>query len=177
MVPIIETARLILREFRASDLDAQAAILGDDQVMRYVGGKPLGREDTWRKMLTGPGMWAMLGYGYWAVVRKQDNALIGQAGFADFKRDMTPGIEGIPEMGWMFGAQAHGHGYASETVAAALEWADATLGADEIVAIIDHGNAASARVAEKAGFVVREEALYKGEPIMLFRRPSPAKSL
>jgi RimJ/RimL family protein N-acetyltransferase len=32
------------------------------------------------------------------------------------------------------------------------------------------GNLASIRLAEKAGFGVREDAAYKGAPILLFRR-------
>ena len=54
---------------------------------------------------------------------------------------------------------------------AALDWARTSLGGREIVAIIDPGNAPSIRVAEKAGFSGREPATYKGETILLFRRP------
>ena len=106
------------------------------------------------------------------VERREDGAYLGQVGFADFKRDMTPSIEGIPEMGWIMAPQAQGQGYATEAVLAALAWADETLGRREIVAIISHGNIASIRVAEKGGFGSREEAVYKSEPILLFRRPA-----
>jgi RimJ/RimL family protein N-acetyltransferase len=121
-------------------------------------------------------MWALLGYGYWIVERKSDGLYLGQIGFSDFKRDMRPSIEGIPEMGWMFAAHAQGQGYATEAVNAAIGWGDETLAGKSFVAIIDAGNAPSIRVAEKCGFSSREDALYKGEPILLFRRPaaSPA---
>ena len=174
MVPTLETRRLRLRAFEARDLDPHAAALADPRVYRHLGGTPLSREDAWRKLLTGPGMWALLGYGYWAVERKEDGAFIGQIGFADFKRDMVPAIEGLPEMGWVFVADAHGQGYAGEAAAAALTWADKALVGEEIVAIIDSANASSIRIAEKSGFSVREQASYKGEPILLFRRPGPA---
>ena len=42
----------------------------------------------------------------------------------------TPSIEGIPEMGWMFAADAGGQGYATEACAAALAWVDGALDAD-----------------------------------------------
>ena len=168
--PIIETARLRLRGFRASDLDAQAAVLADEEVVRHLGGRPFSREDSWRKMLASPGLWDLLGYGYWLVERLQDEAYLGQIGFADFKRDMAPSIENIPEMGWIFAPSAQGKGYASEAAAAALAWADEHLKPAEIVAIIDPDNAPSIRVAEKAGFDRREDAVYRDEPILLFRR-------
>ena len=170
MVPILETARLRLRAFRESDLDAQARMLGDPDFMRYLGGKTLTREDSWRRLLSGAGLWSILGYGYWGVERRDDGTFIGQVGFADFKRDMTPSIEGLPEMGWVLAPETHGQGFASEAVAAALDWARQALRGREIVAIIDPANTPSIRVAEKAGFAAREEALYRADPILLFRR-------
>ena len=83
---------------------------------------------------------------------------------------MTPSIEGLPEMGWIFSPHAHGKGYATEAVQAALAWADETLKAPMIPAIIDPANAPSIRVAERCGFAEREEATYRGAPILLFRR-------
>jgi len=175
--PVLESARLRLRPFGAADVDAQAAMMGDDEVMRHIGGRALSREEAWRKLLCGHALWDLLGYGYWAVERRADGVMIGQLGFADFKREMVPGIEHLPEMGWLLAREAFGQGYASEAAAAALAWADANLAAPEIVAIIDAANQASIRVAEKAGFSERQEAVYRDAPILLFRRPRPATSL
>jgi RimJ/RimL family protein N-acetyltransferase len=172
IAPVIETKRLRLRPYRASDLDAQWASMTDQQVVRFLGGIPQSREETWRKILGAPGLWALLGYGYWVVEGRDDGLYLGQIGFADFKRDMKPSIEGIPEMGWIMARQAQGRGYATEAALAALDWADEAFGGEEIVAIISHENAASIRIAEKTGFVSRQEADYKGEPILLFRRPA-----
>ena len=172
MVPEIETARLRLRPLRSGDLDRWAEVCADPEVVRFLGGTAFSREDTWRRLLATAGSWAMLGYGYWGVEPREGGAMIGHAGFSDFKRGMTPSIEGQPEMGWVFARAAHGRGYASEAVAAALAWADRELKGREIAAIVSHGNAASIRVAEKAGFSSREEAVYKDEPILLFRRPA-----
>lgn len=173
--PVLTTARLTLRPFRASDLEVQATTLADPDVVRHLGGTPVSREETWRKMLGAPGMWAWFGFGYWAVERREDGAWLGQLGFGDFKRDMQPSIEGLPEMGWIFAPHAHGHGYASEAAASALAWADRTLNAAEIVAIIDPDNAPSIRVAEKSGFGERSDATYRDERILLFRRRATAR--
>lgn len=168
--PVLETARLILRPFEESDLDAQAKAMGDPEVMRYLGSTPLSREDTWRRMLCAPGLWTILGFGYWAVVARDDGRYLGQLGFADFKRDMTPPIEGLLEIGWIFAPAAQGQGYATEAALAALEWADEALKPTQVVAIIDPDNASSIRVAEKCGFNENEPATYRDEPIILFRR-------
>ncbi|HEY0113797.1 MAG TPA: GNAT family N-acetyltransferase [Allosphingosinicella sp.] len=170
MVPTLQTERLRLRAIRESDLDRWTEVCADPEVVRYLGGSAFSREDTWRRLLTTAGSWAILGYGYWAVERKEGGPMIGHAGFSDFKRGMTPSIEGLPEMGWVFARDAHGQGYASEAVAAGLAWAAEALSGREIAAIISPGNQSSIRVAEKAGFSEREDATYKGEPILLFRR-------
>ena len=174
MVPLIETERLILRSFAESDLDAQAAVMGDERIVPHLGGNVFSREETWRRMLCAPGLWMMLGYGYWAVERRSDGALLGQVGFADFKRAMHPSIENLPEMGWIFAVEAQGHGYASEAVSAGLGWADAQLPGREIVAIIAPDNAPSIRLARRSGFETQQETVYKDEPILLFRRAPAA---
>ena len=174
MVPLIETARLRLRQFRESDLERWAAVMADPVTVHHFGGQPMAREETWRRLLMSSGLWLTYGFGYWAVERRQDGMLVAQVGLADFKRDMQPSIAGTPEAGWIVAPDAHGQGIGSEAVAAVLGWADATLKAPEITAIIAHANEPSIRVAEKNGFATREEAIYKGEPILLFRRRLPA---
>jgi len=171
MVPILETERLRLRIFCEDDLVVHAKTLGDPVVMRFLGGVPQTREETWRRMLAMVGSWSVFGFGYWAVERISDGAFLGQMGFADYRRAMVPSLHDMPEMGWVFAPDAHGQGYAQEAGRAALSWADRALPGREIVAIIDHGNEASIRLAEKLGFSSVEEALYKDGTILLFRRP------
>jgi RimJ/RimL family protein N-acetyltransferase len=144
--------------------------MADERTMRYVGGQPLARDETWRRLLGSRGLWSILGYGYWAAERKADGVMVAQIGFADFKRPMTPSIEGLPEAGWIVAPDAWGQGIASEALAACLAWSDAHLNASQVMAIIDHGNTASVRVAEKAGFSSGESATLRGEPILLLRR-------
>lgn len=167
--PTLETARLRLRAHRLADFDTIADMSADAANMRHISG-PQSREESWRRMLAASGCWPLMGFGYWLVERREDGTFLGQAGLADFKRDMEPNIEGLPELGYVFAAHAHGQGYASEAVSAILAWADEVIAPEQIVAIIDADNAPSIRVAERAGFARGETALYKGEPVELFRR-------
>jgi RimJ/RimL family protein N-acetyltransferase len=175
LVPLIETERLRLRSFRESDLGPWSSTMADPDVFRFLGGAAFSREDVWRRLAMSCGLWDMLGYGYWAVERKDEGDLIGQVGFADFKRDLQPSIEGQPEMGWIFSPHGQGRGYALEAVIAGLVWADEQLAGQEIAAIIDPANASSIRLAERAGFESREDAIFRGEPILLFRRHAKSR--
>jgi RimJ/RimL family protein N-acetyltransferase len=70
-IPVIETARTIVRGFRLSDFDAHAAMWADPAVTRFTAGrKPLVREEAWARYLRYAGLWAVLGYGFWAVEEK-----------------------------------------------------------------------------------------------------------
>ena len=172
--PRIETERLILREFRAGDLDAHAATLGDEEVMRHIGGKPVNREDSWRRLLSGVGMWSLIGMGPWAIERRDDGRMVGHCGFFQFEREMTPLILGEPEMGWIFDRSVHGQGMAFEACSAALQWADRAIAPESYPAIIDLENAPSMKLAERLGFVRQSDAVYRDAPIAFFRRPRKA---
>jgi RimJ/RimL family protein N-acetyltransferase len=169
--PTLETERLILRDFRKDDLDAHAATLGDEVVMRHIGGKPLNREDSWRRLLSGVGMWSLIGMGPWAVELKTDGRMVGHCGFFQFERDMNPLILGEPEMGWIFDTSVHGQGIAFEACSAAVSWAEDAIAAASYPAIIDLDNAPSMKLAEKLGFVRQADAVYRDSPIAFFRRP------
>ena len=171
--PRIETERLILRPFRAEDLEPLAAMWADEDVVRYIGGQKLGREDTWRRSLAACGQWSFTGFGYWIAEGKVDGSVVGQLGFADFKREMEPRIEGEPELGYVFAPRVHGQGFAAEACAAVLDWADTNLNASSYPAIISPENEASMRLAERLGFRREPDATYRGETIALFRRARP----
>jgi RimJ/RimL family protein N-acetyltransferase len=169
--PTLETERLILREFNKDDLDAHAATLGDEEVMRHIGGKPVNREDSWRRLLSGVGMWSLVGMGPWAVEQKSDGRMVGHCGFFQFNREIEPSILGEPEMGWIFDRSVHGQGIAFEACQAALDWAEREIGAESYPAIIDLENAPSMKLAERLGFVRQGDGVYRDEPIAFFRRP------
>jgi len=169
-IPVLETERLILRAHRLDDFEACVTIFSDPDVTRFLGGKPMTREEIWGRFLRQPGHWALLGYGIWAVEEKQTGAFIGGIGFLDAKRDMVPSLDGMPEMGWVLSPRAHGNGYATEAVRAAQAWGEAHFGKVRTVCIIAPQNRASLRVAEKCGFRAWQNTTYKDEPTIVLVR-------
>ena len=171
--PRIETERLILRGFRADDLGSLAAIWRNEDVVRYIGGQPLTREDTWRRSLAACGQWPFTGFGYWIAELKSDGSVVGQLGFADFKREIEPRTEDEPELGYVFSPAVHGQGIAFEACSAVLAWGDSELDAASYPAIISPENEASIRLAERLGFIRQPDVIYRGERTALFRRRKP----
>jgi len=168
--PVIETERLRLRGRTADDFAFIHAMWSDPAVTRFIGGKPRPEEDNWTKFLRMVGHWPVMGYGYWIVETRETGEPLGEAGFGEFRRDMTPSIKGEPELGYAFAASAHGKGYGGEAVRAVVDWGDKHLGGARMSCIIDEANAASIRVAEKYGFTLTGRATYHGEEILLLHR-------
>ena len=171
--PVLETERLLLRGFREEDLEQHAAMLSDPVVMEHFGGQLFGREDSWRRLLGGVGLWQLQGTGLLAAERKADGKLVGHVGLFDYHREITPSIEGWPELGYIFAAEVHGQGIAREACDAMLAWADNTLEADETVAIISLSNTPSMKLAERLGYRREPDGQYRDEPISLWRRKRP----
>src|ERR1039458_10105365 len=124
-VPVLETERLRLRGHRLEDFAHSAAMWADPKVTRYAGGKPLSEEEAWRKVLGYVGHWSLLGFGYWLAEEKATGNFVGEIGFADYKPDLQPSLNGVPEIGWVLATHAHGKGYATEAARVAVAWGDA----------------------------------------------------
>jgi RimJ/RimL family protein N-acetyltransferase len=169
-VPVIETSRLRLRGHRLDDFVDCAAMCADPIVIRHIGGKPFSEEEVWAKLLRYVGHWSLMGFGYWAIEEKSSGSFIGELGFADFKRDIEPSLRGVPELGWALASRAHGEGYATEAVCAAVAWGESRFGSARTVCIIHPENLASIRVAEKCGYKQFQRTTYKGHPTLLFNR-------
>ena len=147
----------------------------DAAVTRFIGGRPASREDVWNRILRYRGLWSLLGFGYWAVNERETGRYVGDVGFADFHRDLTPSLNGAPEVGWALATWAHGRGFGTEAVRTALAWGDTHIESmtgtpPRYVCLISAENAASVRVAEKCGFRRAHEATYKGHPTTVYER-------
>src|SRR5215471_1009894 len=82
-IPTLTTDRLLLRAFRAHDLDAFAAMRANPEVVRYLGtGRPSTPVDVWRMMAGFLGQWALLGYGVWACEKIEAARLSAASAFS-----------------------------------------------------------------------------------------------
>ena len=166
IAPTLTTQRLTLRGLSPADWEAYATMWEDPRVTAFIGGQPRPRDVAWPKFGQAAGMWALVGYGNWAVIARADATFLGVVGLSDFKRGIAE-LEGYPEAGWAFAAASWGRGIASEAIAAVTGWADAA-GIAETRCMIDHGNIASKKVAARCGYLPFAEL---GGERTAFRRP------
>jgi RimJ/RimL family protein N-acetyltransferase len=144
----IRTSRLLLRQFRDSDLDAFAALCADPVVMKHF--PKLNTREESRGMIERFGkLWAYRGFGPYAVEVPGEATCIGFVGLLvpRFETYFTPCVE----IGWRLAKEFHGRGYATEAAQACIDEAFAKNIADEIFAFTVPANVASWKVMEKIG--------------------------
>lgn len=171
---MIETARLILRPPVRDDVEGIHRLRSDPDVVRFIGGKTLSREEAWQRVLRGAGHWALLGYGLFTVIERSSGRLIGEIGLMQACRDLGDRFDPFPEAGWVLSREAGGKGYATEAASAAHDWFFARRSPQRTVCIIDPDNAPSLRLARKLGYTVFGTASYRDAAVtMLERAPGP----
>jgi RimJ/RimL family protein N-acetyltransferase len=171
MTPILETERLILRAQRLEDFPAHLALWSDPCTLRHFAGVTYGGEELWLRFLRTYGLWTLLGYGYWAIEEKATSQYVGTIGFFLAKRAIEGPWRDDPEAGWAISPRHTGQGFAREALAAAVQWSDTNLPANQSWCMIDPGNAISMRVARRAGYLKWGDAEYKGRSMHILVRP------
>ena len=182
---VLETDRLVLRHLEWEDLDALAAIMGDAEVMRYIGnGVPKTREQTRRLMefwiTDNQRAWDEhtlqrlpqlaraierdAHFSLWATVKRRTNRLIGRCGLLAWD------LEGVKEVevGYLIARPSWGRGYATEAARAIRDYGFERLGFERLISLIQPGNLASQRVAIKNGMRHERDVKLGEIPAMLF---------
>ncbi len=137
---MLRTERLLLRQWKASDLAAFAAMGADPLVMRYFERLRTPDESEISAMRIAAQI-ERDGFGLWAL------ELPGKADFIGFKVAFAPAVE----VGWRLAVRYWGQGFATEAAEAALRHGFVTVGLGEIVAMTVPANTPSRRVMERLG--------------------------
>lgn len=155
----IETERLLLRDWIASDLVPYIRMNADEQVMEFFLSK-LSEAESLEMLDRIKTEITQRGFGFFAVERKEDNAFMGFVGLhqVGFDVDFVPAVE----IGWRLLPEFWGKGYTPEAARGCFNFAKEQLGMKEIVAFTSVPNKKSERVMEKVGM----------EFVKLFDHPS-----
>jgi RimJ/RimL family protein N-acetyltransferase len=145
---VLETERLILRQWRDEDLDPFAEMCADLEIMQWLGGV-LTRDGARAYMDRAHDAFARLGMGRFAIARRSDGVFVGACG-------LMPSYPNVPlppyvDLGWRLARAAWGRGYATEAATAVLRDGFERLGLTEITAITAATNLRSRAVMERLG--------------------------
>lgn len=161
---VLETERLLLREFTADDAGFVLRLVNEPAFLRYIGDRGVRTPDDARRYIAdGPvAGYARDGHGLMCVVRKADGAGVGMCGV--LKRDTLPD----PDIGFSFFPEFWSQGYALESARAVMHHARGTLGLGRVVAITTKDNEPSMRLLGRLGFRFERMLALGAEELRLF---------
>jgi RimJ/RimL family protein N-acetyltransferase len=160
---ILETPRLILREFRDDDADALARVLSDAETMRYYPAA-FDRAGVEEWIARNRRRYTEFGHGLWAMILKSSEGVIGDCGITAQDVDGAREVE----IGYHVRRDLWGRGLASEAARACRDWGFAHLEVERIISLIRPENLPSRRVAEKNGMTVWKEVVWRGLPHLVY---------
>ncbi len=143
---MIETERLLLREYTPGDFDALYEIISDAETMAHYPA-PYDRAGTQRWLGWCLDCYARCGFGLWAAVLKDTGEFIGDCGLT------LQNIDGetLPEIGYHIHKKYWRRGYAKEAARAVRDWAFANTAYNTLYSYMNYTNEASWRTAMANG--------------------------
>jgi RimJ/RimL family protein N-acetyltransferase len=148
------TPRLTLREMADADLDDMAALLSDEDVMRYYP-RPMARGEARAWIARNHCRYRDHGFGLWIMNLRDTGEFVGDCGLT------VQHVDGVDELevGYHVRTSMQGKGYATEAAVASRDFARDMLGSRRLIAIINPLNLPSQRVAAKIGLQMEKRAI------------------
>lgn len=143
---IIETERLILREYNYEDFNDLYEILSDRETMEHYP-KPYDEKGVRGWIRWNIENYAKYGFGLWAVVLKETGKMIGDCGIT------IQNIDGdlLPEIGYHIHKNYWRKGFGSEAARAVRDWAFENTEYDRLYSYMKYTNIGSYSTASAIG--------------------------
>lgn len=148
---VLETTRLILREFTPDDAEAAYDLNNDPDVVKYTGDDPFSSIEEARIFLENYDHYKKYGYGRWAVILKSSEEFLGWCGLK-YEQEVDEF-----DIGFRFSKRYWNKGYATEAAAACLDHGFNRFHMKRIAGRAMLENKASIKVLEKIGMKFLKE--------------------
>lgn len=147
---MLETKRLILRQWTEDDFLPFSRISGDKEVMELSPG-PLTEEESNGMAHRIQSLIHERGWGFWAIEIPNGEKFIGFVGL-HIPKESFP-FSPCVEIGWRLAKSHWGKGYATEAARESLRFAFTNLDLDEVVSFTTLANTRSRAVMQRIGMV------------------------
>jgi RimJ/RimL family protein N-acetyltransferase len=162
---ILETPRLVLRHLEPGDLEPLYTLYRDPEIRRYFPEGVLTYEETKEEL-----EWFLHGHprhpelGLWATIMKETGQFIGRCGLLPWDIDGQFEVE----VAYLIAKEYWGQGLATEAALTIAQYGFETLQLTRLICLVEHGNTASIRVAEKIGMAFEKEGEDEKGPFLLY---------
>ncbi|OCK50186.1 acetyltransferase [Chryseobacterium sp. CBo1] len=163
MKTILETNRLLLREFDISDAENFYKLNSNLNVIKYTGNSAFKDINEAREFLENYSDYQRNGYGRWAVINKSTNQFLGWCGLKyDEDLDET-------DIGFRFFEHFWNQGFGTESAKACLDYGFNELHLKTIVGRAMKENMASIKVLEKIGLKFEKAFDFDGQEGVVYK--------
>lgn len=164
MTKILETQRLILRQFTLDDAPFILELLNTPTWLQFIGDRGIHNIVDAENYLRNGSMksYVEFGFGFYAVIEKATGNTIGMCGL--IKRDNLPDID----IGFAFLPHLISKGLGYEIASATLDYALNTLKLGKIIAIVNPDNEKSIGLIKKLGMVYESIIPFGEKEVMVF---------
>jgi ribosomal-protein-alanine N-acetyltransferase len=166
MTNILETKSLTLRHLVMDDLNELFALYSDPEIRKYFPEGVLNYEETKEEL-----EWHMNGHprhpelGLWATIHKETGKFIGRCGLLPWMLDGQDEVE----IAYLLDKAYWKQGLATEAAQGILQYGFEQLNLSRLICMIDPGNIASQRVAERIGMTFEKKVDgYEGDNIPFY---------
>ena len=160
---VIETQRLILREYTMDDFDELYSLLSDPITMSHYP-KPYDCNGTKRWIDWCINSYKQYGFGLWVIILKETNTFIGDCGLSMQQIDG----ESLPEIGYHIKKEFWRCGYGKEAANAVKEWAFNNTKFETLYSYMTKDNIASYKTAESIGMKKIKEYIDGDEHLLVY---------
>jgi ribosomal-protein-alanine N-acetyltransferase len=167
---VLETHRLLVRQWEPGDAALLRPIVTDPRVLRFIGKGEPWSDDRIRRFIDG-GIEASRTRGWmlWPLVYKETGALIG---FAGFNGAFAPEVE----IGWWLSPDYWGRGLATEIGRVLLDYGFRTFNFPRLISVAQPANAASIRVMEKLDMRFDRRFTHEGVDVVSYAVANPGQT-
>jgi ribosomal-protein-alanine N-acetyltransferase len=160
---ILETPRLVLREFDIDDAKSFYELNLNPNVIKYTGNSAFKDIDEAKRFLENYSDYKENGFGRWAVINKSTEEFLGWCGLKyDKKSDET-------DIGFRFFEKFWNQGFATESAKACLKYGFENLNLTTIIGRAMKENQASIKVLEKIGLHYVKDFDFDGQKGLIYK--------
>jgi ribosomal-protein-alanine N-acetyltransferase len=167
MPPVLETERLLLRQFTSDDAQFILELVNTAGWLKFIGDRNVHSiEDAVKYLDEGPiNSYKQNDFGLSCIALKNSGQSIGMCGL--LRREFLPD----PDLGFAILPEFQGHGYMQEVSGGYLNYIHQCLKLPAVLAITVPGNQRSISLLERLGFSFMNELHLPGEaePVILYR--------
>ena len=163
MKTIVETNRLILREFNINDAENFYRLNLNPNVIQYTGNSAFKNIEEAQFFLENYKDYLENGFGRWAVIEKSTQLFLGWCGL---KYDT---FSNETDIGFRFFEEYWNNGFASESAKACLDYGFEKINLKTIIGRAMAENIASIKVLEKIGLQFEKEFDFNGNKGVIYK--------